>query len=121
MFLPIKLMAVQLCAASLGLAALTAQIPNPLPTGQPMVHPSPKPAAKPIDANHATREALLKLPGLDAAAVDKIIKGRPYLSKAQLFTQGALTRPQYETIRTRVYVTATNEQAMAKAKPKPKQ
>src|SRR3972149_5788560 len=41
---------------------------------------------KPVDINSASKAELKKLPGISGAAADKIIAGRPYLSKANLVT-----------------------------------
>ncbi|CAG4883521.1 conserved exported protein of unknown function [Georgfuchsia toluolica] len=55
-----------------------------------------------VDINSASKEALMKLPGIDATAADKIIAGRPYLSKAHLVTQNVLARSVYENLKTKV-------------------
>lgn len=103
-----------LFATALG---LTAQAPAPAPAGAGQVHTPPasyappKAKAKPraiqpkapthrpvrnlVDVNSASREALMKLPGIDGALADKIIAGRPYLSKAKLVTQNVLTMKTY--------------------------
>src|ERR1700690_4102541 len=56
-----------------------------------------KAAARPklVDINSATKAQLKKLPGIGDAEADKIIAGRPYLSKANLLTQNVLSRGQY--------------------------
>jgi DNA uptake protein ComE-like DNA-binding protein len=63
-----------------------------------------KPAAKVklVDINSASKKELLTLPGITGADADKIIAGRPYLSKAHLVTHDIVSRPTYETIKTLV-------------------
>ena len=41
-------------------------------------------APKPVDINSAPKSELMKLPGVGAAEAQKIIAGRPFLSKARL-------------------------------------
>lgn len=50
---------------------------------------SPKPA-KLVDINSASKAELKKLPGIGDAEADKIIAGRPYLTKAELATKKIL-------------------------------
>ena len=45
---------------------------------------------KPVDINSANKAELKKLPGIDDAKADKIIAGRPYLSKAHLVTRNVI-------------------------------
>ena len=44
------------------------------------------------------------LPGIGGAEADKIVAGRPYLSKADLVTDNVLPRDVYEKIKGRVIV-----------------
>ena len=46
--------------------------------------------AKQVDINSASREALMKVPGVSRDIADKIIAGRPYLTKAHLVTRHIL-------------------------------
>lgn len=55
--------------------------------------------AKRIDINSASKEKLKTLPGIGDAEADKIIAGRPYLSKAQLLTHNVLPENNYEPIK----------------------
>ena len=76
-----------------------------------------QPAApvKPIDINSASRAQLKTLPGIGDAEADKIIAGRPYLSKVHLVTEAGLPIGVYQSIRHRI-VAVQNKQARAKLK-----
>lgn len=58
--------------------------------------------AKRVDINSATRDQLKAIPGLAEADVDKIIAGRPYLTKAHLVTKNAVSADVYQAIRGRI-------------------
>jgi competence protein ComEA len=53
---------------------------------------------KPLDVNHATKAQLESLPGISAAAADRIIANRPYAQRDDLLSRGILTRREYERI-----------------------
>lgn len=55
-----------------------------------------------VDINSATKEQLKAIPGLTDAYAEKIIAGRPYLSKAHLVTKEVLPLGIYHSIRGRV-------------------
>lgn len=55
--------------------------------------------AKRIDINGATKAQLKTVSGLTDADVDKIIAGRPYLTKAHLVTNNVLPASTYQAIR----------------------
>jgi competence protein ComEA len=55
-----------------------------------------------VDINSASKAQLKKLPGINDAEADKIIAGRPYLSKAHLVTHNVIPRGVYEQLKTRV-------------------
>jgi competence protein ComEA len=52
-----------------------------------------------VDINSATKEELKKLPGIGDADADKIIAGRPYLSKAHLQTRNIVSPGVYQALR----------------------
>jgi competence protein ComEA len=70
---------------------------------------------KPIDINSASRAELKTLPGIGDAEADKIIAGRPYLSKAHIVTESGIPEGVYQSIRHRI-VAVQNKQAQAKLK-----
>jgi DNA uptake protein ComE-like DNA-binding protein len=83
-----------------GAAGETKNISSPAKTEKS----APKktaPAAKVklVDINSAGKAELKTLPGISDAEADKIIAGRPYLSKANLFTQNIVSRDAYEQIK----------------------
>lgn len=54
------------------------------------------------DLNGAPKEALMKLPDVTAALADKIIAGRPYLTKAHLITHDVIPYAVYDKIKDRI-------------------
>lgn len=52
-----------------------------------------------VDINSASREELKKLPGIGDAEADKIIAGRPFLSKAHLQTRNIVSPMAYQGLR----------------------
>ena len=55
--------------------------------------------ARAVDINHASPEALKKLPGMTDALANAIMAKRPYKSKAELVTKNAIPLDYYQTIR----------------------
>lgn len=60
---------------------------------------APVAAAKLVDINSANKAALMKLPGINDADADKIIAGRPYLTKTRLVTKNVIPMSTYQDIR----------------------
>jgi DNA uptake protein ComE-like DNA-binding protein len=56
----------------------------------------------PININRASEQELETLPGIDAAAANRIIAGRPYGSSAELLRRHVITKKQYDRIATRI-------------------
>jgi DNA uptake protein ComE-like DNA-binding protein len=55
-----------------------------------------------IDINSASKEDLMKLPGIGEKTAEKIIDGRPYASKVQLRSKKVVTRAEYAKISARI-------------------
>jgi DNA uptake protein ComE-like DNA-binding protein len=55
-----------------------------------------------VDINSAGKTELKTLPGINDAEADKIIAGRPYLSKANLTTRNIVSRALYENLKSLV-------------------
>lgn len=54
------------------------------------------------DLNGASREDLMKLPGVTAPLADRMIAGRPYLTKAHLVTRDVIPYAVYLEIKERI-------------------
>ncbi|MBI1754368.1 MAG: helix-hairpin-helix domain-containing protein [Acidobacteria bacterium] len=65
------------------------------PKGRSRRSSSKLPVSQRIDINSATKEELMKLPGIFAAEADKIIAHRPYGTKTGLLEFAGLTGAQY--------------------------
>ena len=72
-----------------------------------------------VDINSASKAELKTLSGIGNALADKIIAGRPYLSKANLATQNILPRETYDGLKARV-IARQNQATEAKLKEKQK-
>jgi DNA uptake protein ComE-like DNA-binding protein len=90
-------------SSSLCLAADTQpQKPKQAATADHAKAPAKKSKAAPpkaepvVDINSASKEELKKLPGIGDAEADKIIAGRPYLSKAHLQTHNIVSPSVYQ-------------------------
>ena len=55
-----------------------------------------------VDINSASREDLMKLPGITDAVADKIIAARPFKSRAELTSKKVLTAKEYAKVRAMV-------------------
>jgi len=53
---------------------------------------------KPLNLNAATKQQLESLPGINAAAADRIMANRPYKKPDELVSRKVLTRREYEKI-----------------------
>lgn len=60
--------------------------------------------AKAVSVSRATREELMKLPGVTAAYADAIIAKRPYKSKADLVEKGAIPEGLFLALRKQITV-----------------
>lgn len=59
--------------------------------------------ARALNINTATQEELKKLPGITEELAQRIIKNRPYYSKAHLVTKDAIPAGTYQSIRKLVF------------------
>ena len=75
---------------------------------------APAAPAELIDINSASRAQLKTLTGIGDAEADKIIAGRPYLSKAELVTKNVMGTGPYMSIKNRIVALQTSP---PKAKP----
>ena len=51
-----------------------------------------------VDLNTASRDELVKLPGIGEAIADKIIAARPFKSKSELLAKGIVNKGQYRKL-----------------------
>jgi competence protein ComEA len=94
-----------LAAGSVALAAHPVPKVPASPSSQAMTAaPKPVNPVKPVDLNNASRAELKTLPGIGDAEVDRIVKGRPYLSKTIPFTNGVLPESMYATLKSSIVV-----------------
>ena len=95
-------------AADPGAASAPTPASAPQPTAKKAALPAP---AVRVDVNSASRAQLKTLPGIGDAEADRIIAGRPYLSKADLASKNAIPTGIYLQIKDRIV-------AIQKQKPK---
>jgi len=88
-------------AAGCGLPALAASVDAARGASAPRTA-KPTKVAAPIDVNSATRAQLMTLPGIGDAEADRIVAGRPYLSKADLASKRVIPTGVYLSLRGRV-------------------
>jgi DNA uptake protein ComE-like DNA-binding protein len=87
------------------LAAQDEDAPRPTKpkSAKPPVKHKPKPPVGPqVDINGASKAELMKLPGVTADVADRIIKGRPYLTKGHLVLKGVIHMGIYEPIKKKI-------------------
>ncbi len=91
--------------AGLSCAASAASAPATAPAGQASAASKKAPPAKPVklvDINSASRAQLKTLPGIGDAEADRIIAGRPYLSKADLASKNVIPTGVYLSLKNQV-------------------
>ena len=86
--------------ASMALADDTSTPANP---PAKMAHHAKAVAKTPkTDLNSASKDDLMKLPGVDDATADKIIAARPFKTRTELVSKNILTSAQFAKVRTLV-------------------
>jgi DNA uptake protein ComE-like DNA-binding protein len=55
-----------------------------------------------VDVNHASKEQLTTLPGIDDAVADRVIADRPYKTAHELVTRRVISEEEYQRIRSRI-------------------
>jgi DNA uptake protein ComE-like DNA-binding protein len=107
-----------MAAASVSIAAGGNPASAPAPTAPASAAAKKTAPGKPIklvDINSASRQELKTLPGIGDAEADKIIAGRPYLTKVDLVTKNVLPQGPYVSLKDRIVAT----QKGPPPKPKP--
>ena len=104
MILPVAAYAVQGTAAKSSSAMSTKSTSATAAnhTSHPARMASHTKRAPAVDINSASKEDLMKLPGITDETAQKIIDGRPYKSKAELIKKQVLTKAEYGKVRSRV-------------------
>jgi DNA uptake protein ComE-like DNA-binding protein len=107
------LAAVAASAAAMGAAFAATPAATNSAGAAPYQHPhlgassphtaQPGPKIKPVNLNTASRAELLKLPGIGPSEADRIIKARPYFSKAKLLAENVISAPLYDGLKGRVF------------------
>jgi DNA uptake protein ComE-like DNA-binding protein len=82
---------------------LWAQGAKPAPKGKAAATQASSAAkAKPLDINTASKEDLMKVPGIGEAYSTKIIAGRPYKSKDELVRKKIIPQATYDKIKDQI-------------------
>jgi DNA uptake protein ComE-like DNA-binding protein len=89
-------------AMILPVAAFAATGPDAKATTAHPAHVAHAKRMPAVDINSASKEDLMKLPGITDETAQKIVDGRPYKSKADLIKKSILTKAEYGKVRNRI-------------------
>ncbi len=88
------------CALLLGCLSAAGWAQQKKPAAPPAAKAAAaKASAALLDINSATKEELMKLPGIGEAYSEKIIKGRPYKAKNELVSKNIVPKATYEKVK----------------------
>ena len=106
-------------SAALALASLAmAQSPNSQSQGKAIgaISKAPRPVKdEPLDLNFATKQQLLKLPGIGEKDAQNIIDGRPYKTETDLVSRNIITQATFDKIASLIAVKYIGASPAAKA------
>jgi len=88
-----------------------------VPTAAPAAAKAAVKAAPPVDVNSADRAQLKRLPGIGDAEAERIVAGRPYLSKADLVTRQVLPAGVFQSIRQQIVAVQKKAPVRSRAGP----
>jgi DNA uptake protein ComE-like DNA-binding protein len=78
--------------------------PAPRPAASAAKAAPKKSATRLVDLNAASRAELKTLPGIGDAEAEKIVAGRPYMTKTGLVEKKVLSLEAYDALRSRIVV-----------------
>lgn len=113
---------VALLGSNPSLAADKAKPAASQPAASPAQASAPSAPVKLVDINSASRAELKTLPGIGDAEADRIIKARPYPSKAKLVVDKVIPEPTYQALKGRIVAgqpASPKAKTDSKAPPKP--
>lgn len=84
------------------------------------VKASPVAINKLVDINSANKASLMKIAGVSAADADKIIAGRPYLTKTRLVSKNIISAELYQAIKEKVIAKQADSEAVKTTATTPK-
>ena len=99
---PVRTLSALAFAMILPVAALAATGTDAKATTAHPAHVAHAKRMPAVDINSASKEDLMKLPGITDETAEKIVAGRPYKSKADLTKKSILTKAEYGKVRNRI-------------------